>query len=60
LYLLEQQLVTVNRLVLTNELSDAIITDSGLKITPLDTVVPEAAQRLIDQIGMLLPRIKIT
>ncbi|MCO6434891.1 Tn3 family transposase, partial [Nitrosomonas nitrosa] len=60
LQLLEQQLTTVNRLALANELPDAIITDSGLKITPLDAVVPEAAQQLINQAGMLLPRIKIT
>jgi hypothetical protein len=57
---LEQQLSTVNRLAVVNELPDAIITDSGLKITPLDAVVPEAAQQLINQAGMLLPRIKIT
>lgn len=43
LRLLERQLSTVNRLALANELPDAIITDSGLKITPLDAVVPEAA-----------------
>jgi TnpA family transposase len=60
LQLLEQQLSTVNRLALANELPDAIITDSGLKITPLDAVVPEAAQQLINHAGMLLPRIKIT
>jgi TnpA family transposase len=60
LHQLEQQLTTVNRLAQANELPDAIITDSGLKITPLDAVVPEAAQQLIDQAGMLLPRIKIT
>jgi len=60
LHLLEEQLATVNRLALANELPDAIITDSGLKITPLDAVVPEAAQTLIDQTGMYLPRIKIT
>ncbi len=60
LQLLEQQLATVNRLALANELPDAIITDSGLKITPLDSAVPDAAQVLIDQTGMLLPRVKIT
>ena len=32
---LETQLATVNRMALTNELPDAIITESGLKITPL-------------------------
>jgi len=58
--LLEEQLSTVNRLALANELPDAIITDTGLKITPLDATVPESAQRVIDQTSMLLPRIKIT
>ena len=36
LALLEQQLATVNRMAPANELPDAIITESGLKITPLD------------------------
>jgi TnpA family transposase len=58
--LLNQQLATVNRLALANGLPHAIITDTGLKITPLDAVVPEAAQTLIDQASALLPRIKIT
>ena len=60
LMLLQQQLATVNRLALANELPDAIITESGLRITPLDSTVPAAAQALIDQAGMLLPRVKIT
>ncbi|WP_189354838.1 Tn3 family transposase, partial [Vogesella fluminis] len=60
LTLLEQQLTKVNRLALANELPDAIITESGLKITPLDAAVPDTAQALIDQTGMLLPRVKIT
>lgn len=60
LQMLDQQLATVNRLALVNELPDAIITSSGLKITPQDTIVPEAAQLLIDQTSLLLPRIKIT
>jgi TnpA family transposase len=60
LTLLEQQLATVNRLALANELPDAVITESGLKITPLDSAVPETAQALIDQTAILLPRIKIT
>ena len=58
--LLNQRLATVNLLALANELPDAIITDTGLKITPQDTVVPELAQVLIDRAGSLLPRIKIT
>ena len=58
--LLNQQLNTVNRLALANELPDAIISATGLKITPQDPIVPESAQALIDQSSNLLPRIKIT
>lgn len=57
---LERQLDKVNRMAQANELPDAIITESGLKITPLDKIVPEAAQRLIAQTGAMLPRVKIT
>jgi TnpA family transposase len=57
---LEQQLALVVTLALANELPNAIITDTGLKITPLETIVPDGAQRLIDQTSALLPRIKIT
>jgi hypothetical protein len=31
-----------------------------LKITPLDTTVPRAAQAVINQIASSLPRVKIT
>ena len=58
--LLKQELAKVNRLAIANELPDAIINATGLKITPLETIVPDAAQQLIDQIGALLPHIKIT
>ena len=58
--LLEQQLETVNRMAAADDLPDAIITESGLKITPLDTVVPDAAQALIDQTATMLPHVKIT
>ena len=57
---LNQQLHLVDSLAATNDLPDAILTDSGLKITPLDASVPQAAQRLIDQIAASLPHIKIT
>lgn len=60
LTLLETQLATVNRMALANDLPDAIITESGLKITPLDAAVPDAAQALIDRTAMALPHIKIT
>ena len=60
LTLLETQLTTVNQMAFANDLPDAIITESGLKITPLDAAVPDAAQALINQTAMLLPHVKIT
>jgi len=60
LALLEEQLGIVDRLAQANELPDAILTDSGLKITPLDAAVPQAAQHLIDQVAASLPHVKIT
>ncbi len=43
LTLLEAQLATVNRMAAANDPPDAIITESGLKITPLDAAVPDTA-----------------
>lgn len=60
LTLLETQLATANCMAQANELPDAIITESGLKITPLDAAVPDTAQALIDQTAMILPHVKIT
>lgn len=60
LQVLGQQLSTVHRLAAGNELPDAIITDTGLKITPLDADVPDEAQAVIDAASQLMPRIKIT
>ena len=61
LQLLGEQLATVNCMAMANALPDAIITNtSGLKIKPLDTAVPNAAQTLIDQTALILPRLKIT
>ncbi|WJM89021.1 Tn3 family transposase [Pseudomonas brenneri] len=60
LQLLDEQLATVAKLAKDNELPDAILTESGLKITPLDAAVPDTAQALIDKTSQLLPRIKIT
>ncbi|GHL16791.1 hypothetical protein ECZU23_52340 [Escherichia coli] len=45
LTLLEAQLATVNRMAAANDLPDAIITESGLKITPLDAAVPTPRRR---------------
>jgi len=58
--LLKTQLVTVNQMALANALPDAILTESGLKISPLDAAVPNTAQALINQIAMVLPHVKIT
>ena len=58
--LLEQQLSITNRLASSNDLPDAIITESGLKVTPLDAILPDEAQALIDQAAQLLPHVKIT
>jgi hypothetical protein len=60
LSLLEQELAKVDMLASANELPDASITDAGLKITPLEAAVPEAAQQLIDRTAMMLPHVKIT
>lgn len=58
--LLQERLETLNRLSKSNDLPDAVITTSGLKITPLDSMVPDAAQALIYQTSSMLPHIKIT
>jgi len=43
LRLLDEQLATVTCLAKDNELPDALLTESGLKITPLDAAVPDRA-----------------
>ena len=60
LSLLEQQLAVVDGLAGSGGLPDAIITASGLKITPLDAAAPDAAQTLIELTAAQLPRVKIT
>ena len=60
LLLLEQPMETVNRLAKADALPDAIITDSGLKITPLTNSVPETADALMQKAYGLLPHLKIT
>lgn len=57
---LESQLATANRMASSNVLPEAIITESGLKITPLNAAVPDSAQALIDQTAMILPHVKTT
>ena len=58
--LLKEHLGLVDRMAAANDLPDAILTDSGLKITPLDAAVPQAAQNLIDRVAASLPHVKIT
>jgi hypothetical protein len=60
LTLLKEQLGLVDGMAAANELPDAILTDSGLKITPLDAAVPQAAQNLIDRVAASVPHVKIT
>jgi hypothetical protein len=60
LALLEQRLDVVNALAAADELPDAVITESGLKVTPLPNSVPADADELARQAYALLPRIKIT
>jgi hypothetical protein len=60
LRVLNEQLRTVNRLARADELPDAIITDAGLKITPLTNAVPEHVDALMQQAYGLLPHVKIT
>ena len=60
LELLETELEKTNRMAATDKLPGAIITESGLKITPFDAIIPEGAQKFINQVTALLPHIKIT
>ncbi len=60
LALLEQRLDVVNALAAADELPDAVITESGLKVTPLTNSVPADVDELARQAYALLPRVKIT
>lgn len=58
--LLGKQLITVDQLAKSDQLPDAIITTSGLKISPLTSAIPPEADILIQQLYNLLPHVKIT
>ena len=60
LELLAGRLEAVHRLAATDGLPDASITETGLKITPLDSALPGDAQRLIEKCSLLTPHVKIT
>ena len=57
---LSSALKKVEYLAAQNALPDAAITDTGLKIAPLTSAVPEAADTLMRQAYALLPHVKIT
>ena len=58
--LLAQRLGVVDQLAANNNLPDAIIDNSGLRISPLVNSVPEEANALMKQAYELLPHVKIT
>lgn len=61
LTVLKEQLERVEQLAASNELPDAVITNTGrLKITPLDNGVPYEVEALMKQVYSLLPHLKIT
>ena len=60
LALLEREMAAVEKLAAENELPDAVITSTGLKVTPLDKAVPETADALMRQVYLPMPHLKIT
>ena len=60
LQLLSDQLEKVNGMADANELPEAALSQSGLKITPLTNAVPDEAETLMQRAYSLLPHIKIT
>ena len=60
LAVLERELQTVERLAAQDQLPDASISGTGLKLTPLDSAVPPEADALMRRAYGLLPHLKIT
>ena len=60
LELLRQTLDEVNQLAAAGGLPDAELTDSGLKVSPLDNETPEEGEALKQRTYNLLPHVKIT
>ena len=60
LELLTQRLAEIEQLATDGKLPGVTITSAGLKITPLETIVPIQAQPLIDAASGMFPRIRIT
>lgn len=57
---LNARMAEVNRKAVNGELPDAVLDDSGLKISPIRNAVPDDAEDLKAQLYSLLPRIRIT
>ena len=57
---LKREFTVTEALAAQDALPDAVITDNGLKVTPLANVVPPEAEALIRQAYALMPRLKIT
>ncbi len=60
LTLLQERLRDVERLAAHGELPDVTLTDELLKVTPLTKSVPEAAERLEEELFSLMPHVKVT
>jgi TnpA family transposase len=58
--LLEHELAAVERLAEQKELPDALVTPTGLKVSPLANTVPEEAGALAKQVYSSLPHLKVT
>ena len=57
---LEARLDAIEAQAKANQLPDAIVTEAGIKISPLEKDVPDEAKALQTKIESMLPRIKIT
>lgn len=60
LELLSETLGAVNQLAAADDLPDAQLTESGLKVAPLDNDTPEEGEALKQRAYHLLPHVKIT
>ena len=57
---LEARLDAVEAQAKANQLPDAVVSETGIKISPLEKDVPDEAQALQTKIESMLPRVKIT
>jgi len=57
---LEARLDTIEAQAKANQLPDAVVTEAGIRISPLEKDVPDEAKALQAKIESMLPRIKIT